>query len=247
LFSLRSSGFSCFPKPPLGGLGDFGQVIQFGDHPKERGTKRSFRPLNFFHFFSPQKPASGVTPPWNAWNKKLCVRAPAIRAPRAKIRKPPRGFHRYAPRLWRHTSLSAFQFPLSCLFSIRITLNSQLSTLNFSPPPMPHTKKQNNIEPEPLRSTYSVQVRSAQLVQMLYDQQEHDNGVRPWMTATYIAEQLGVTARTVSEDIARLREDQGLPIKYVEKRKASASRKESLRFPPCLAPRAKAKACASPC
>jgi proteasome accessory factor B len=84
---------------------------------------------------------------------------------------------------------------------------------------MPHTKKTKNIEPEVHRSTYSVQVRAAQLVQMLYDQQEHDNGVRPWMTAPYIAEQLGVTTRTLTEDITRLRDDQGLPIKYVEKRK----------------------------
>jgi predicted DNA-binding transcriptional regulator YafY len=81
------------------------------------------------------------------------------------------------------------------------------------------TKKQKDIQPEVLRSTYSVQIRASRLVQMLYDQQEHDNGVRPWMTAPYIAEQIGVTTRTLTEDITRLREDQGLPIRYLEKRK----------------------------
>jgi proteasome accessory factor B len=80
-------------------------------------------------------------------------------------------------------------------------------------------KAQQAATPEVLRSTYSVQIRAARLIQMLYDQQKGDNGVRPWMTAPYIAEQLGVTTRTLSEDIARLREDQGLPVRYIEKRK----------------------------
>jgi predicted DNA-binding transcriptional regulator YafY len=79
---------------------------------------------------------------------------------------------------------------------------------------MPKSQK-----PEIVRSTYGVQIRASRLVQMLYEQQERDNGVRPWMTAPYIADQLGVTTRTLTEDIARLRDDQGLPIRYLEKRK----------------------------
>src|SRR4030095_5718464 len=46
------------------------RVIQDAAHHKKSGRKRSFRPLNFFHFFSPQKAASGVTSPWNAGKRK---------------------------------------------------------------------------------------------------------------------------------------------------------------------------------
>jgi predicted DNA-binding transcriptional regulator YafY len=70
-----------------------------------------------------------------------------------------------------------------------------------------------------VRTSYGVQVRVARVTQMLLEQQEHDNGVKPWMTTAYIAEQLGDSVRTVSEAIARMRDDFGLPVHYVERRK----------------------------
>jgi hypothetical protein len=134
-----------FPEPPLGDPGDLGQVIQFGDHPKKRGTKRSFRPLNFFHFFPSQKPPSGERRRGTPWNTK----------------KSRREFLRYPPRPWRHTSLfplSGFRFPVFFQSAIRNPQSAQPPTRHH----MPHmkkqskTKKQNNIQPEVLRSTYGV-------------------------------------------------------------------------------------------
>jgi hypothetical protein len=58
------------PKPPLGGPGDLGQVIQFGDHPKKRGLQTNCRPLNFFQKFLLQKRPSGGRECGTLWNAK---------------------------------------------------------------------------------------------------------------------------------------------------------------------------------
>ena len=55
---------------------------------------------------------------------------------------------------------------------------------------------------------------------MLFEQQEHDNGVKPWIIIPRIAEELGDSVRTISEAIARMREELELPVHYVEKRSA---------------------------
>jgi predicted DNA-binding transcriptional regulator YafY len=69
------------------------------------------------------------------------------------------------------------------------------------------------------RTPYRTQIRWAKIHQMLFEQQEHDNGVRPWITTERIAEELGDSMRTISEAIARMRVDLELPVHYVEKRK----------------------------
>jgi hypothetical protein len=58
------------PKPPLGGPGDLGQVIQFGDHPKKRGLQTNCRPLDFFQKFLLQKAPSGEVARGTPWNEK---------------------------------------------------------------------------------------------------------------------------------------------------------------------------------
>jgi hypothetical protein len=60
-----------FPEPPLGGPGDLGQVIQFGDHPKKRGLRTNCRPLNFFsEIFAPEG-AFWRARVWNAVEREI--------------------------------------------------------------------------------------------------------------------------------------------------------------------------------
>src|SRR4030095_11720322 len=69
------------------------------------------------------------------------------------------------------------------------------------------------------RMTYAVLIRLIKEHQILFEQQERDNGVRPWTTTAKIAAELGTSERTVCNDLARLRDDFGMPAHYVEKRK----------------------------
>jgi hypothetical protein len=69
------------------------------------------------------------------------------------------------------------------------------------------------------RMTYAVLIRLIKEHQILFEQQKRDNGVRPWTTTAKIAAELETSERTVSKDLARLRDDFGMPVDYVEKRK----------------------------
>ena len=80
-------------------------------------------------------------------------------------------------------------------------------------------KRKKTSESKLVRTSYASQVRIAKVIQMLFEQQERDNGVRPWMTTAHIAHELGDSVRTISEAIARMRIDYDLPVHYVEKRK----------------------------
>jgi predicted DNA-binding transcriptional regulator YafY len=80
------------------------------------------------------------------------------------------------------------------------------------------------------RGYWSLQIRAAQFIQMLLDQQETDNGVRPWMTKERIADDLGVTTRTITEMMSRLRE-LGVPANYVRKREGIGFTGKVTSFP----------------
>jgi predicted DNA-binding transcriptional regulator YafY len=69
------------------------------------------------------------------------------------------------------------------------------------------------------RTPYRTQIRMARINQMMLEQQEHDNGVTAWLTTEKIAIELEDSVRTISEAIKRMREEFGIPIHYVEKRK----------------------------
>jgi predicted DNA-binding transcriptional regulator YafY len=79
-----------------------------------------------------------------------------------------------------------------------------------------HTHEDNG---DKARLTYAVLIRLIKLHQILFEQQKKDNGVRPWITTEKIAAELQTSERTICSDLARLRDDFGMPAFYVEKRK----------------------------
>src|SRR5688572_11387322 len=86
-------------------------------------------------------------------------------------------------------------------------------------PPNPLPPDSNgSAQPSPeARGFWHLQVRAAQFLQMMLDQQETDNGVRPWKSKESIAFDLRVSKRSVTEMMSRLR-DMGVPVDYVARR-----------------------------
>jgi predicted DNA-binding transcriptional regulator YafY len=88
------------------------------------------------------------------------------------------------------------------------------------------------------RITFAALVRIFKIHQLLFEQRERDNGVRPWITAAFLAAELETTERTIGETITRMRDDFHLPAHYVARRGGYGYTEPVTQFPTVLYNRA---------
>jgi proteasome accessory factor B len=82
------------------------------------------------------------------------------------------------------------------------------------------------------RGTFGLLARAYRLHGLMYDQQENDNRIRPWITIDHIADELtGGKTKGARAVIRALQDDFGLPLGYLESRKGWGYLEKVDQFP----------------